>query len=69
MNTIRVSNNLDKDQAQRFVEPDLDPNCLQRLSAEDITDKELNNIRMYRPVTMLFITCINTVLFNNKQFL
>ena len=26
---------LDPDQAQCFVEPDLGPNCLQRLSAED----------------------------------
>ena len=34
-NTIRVSNSLDPDQARRFVGPDLGPNCLQRLSAED----------------------------------
>ena len=33
--TIRVSNSLDPDQAQHFVEPDLGPNCLQRLSADD----------------------------------
>ena len=33
--TIRVSNSLDQDQAQNFVWPDLDPNCLQRLSADD----------------------------------
>ena len=26
-NTIRVSNRLDPDQAQRFVRPDLGPNC------------------------------------------
>ena len=32
-NTIRVSNNLDPDQAQQNIGPDLDPNCLQRLSA------------------------------------
>ena len=31
----RVSNSLDPDQAQHLVGPDLDPNCLQRLSAED----------------------------------
>ena len=30
-NTISVSNNLDPDQAQHFVRPDLGPNCLQRL--------------------------------------
>ena len=34
-NTIRVSNSLDPHQAQCFVEPDLGPNCLQRLSADD----------------------------------
>ena len=34
-NTIRVSNSLDPDQARRFVGPDLGPNCLQRLSADD----------------------------------
>ena len=27
-NTIRVSDNLDPDQAQHFVGPDLGPNCL-----------------------------------------
>ena len=30
-----MSNSLDPDQAQHFVGPDLDPNCLQRLSADD----------------------------------
>ena len=34
-NTIRVSNGLDPDQDRRFVGPDLDPYCLQRLSADD----------------------------------
>ena len=34
-NTIRVLNNLDPDQARHFVVPDLGPNCLQRLSADD----------------------------------
>ena len=31
----RVSNNLDLDQAGHFVGPDLGPNCLQKLSADD----------------------------------
>ena len=34
-NTIRVSNSLDPDQARHFVGPDLGPNCLQRLSADN----------------------------------
>ena len=29
-----MSNSLDPDQARHFVRPDLDPNCLQSLSAE-----------------------------------
>ena len=35
-NAIKVSNSLDPDQAWHFVGSDLGPNCLQRLSAEDI---------------------------------
>ena len=34
-NTIRVSNSLDPDQARQKVGPDLGPNCLLRLSADD----------------------------------
>ena len=34
-NTIRVSNCLDPDQAPPFVRPDLGPNGLRRLSADD----------------------------------
>ena len=37
LNIIRMLNSLDPDQTQRFVEPDLGPNCLQRLSADDPT--------------------------------
>ena len=34
-NIIRVSNGLNQDQTGHFVSPDLGPNCLQRLSADD----------------------------------
>ena len=34
--TIRVSNTLDLDQALHFVGPDLGPNCLQKLTADDV---------------------------------
>ena len=34
-NTTRVSNSFDPGQAQHFVGPDLGPNCLLRLSADD----------------------------------
>ena len=30
-----MSNNLDPGQARRFVAPDLNPNCVQMLSADD----------------------------------
>ena len=36
-NTIRVSNSLDSDQERQNVGPDLDPNCLQKSSANDIS--------------------------------
>ena len=38
-NAIRMSNSLDPDQARHFVGPDLGPNCLQRLSADDTSRK------------------------------
>ena len=34
-NTIRLSNSLDPDQARQNVGPDLGPNCLQGLSADN----------------------------------
>ena len=41
-NTIRVSNSLDPDQARRSVGPDLGPNCLKRLSADDTRRQRVN---------------------------
>ena len=38
---MRVSNSLEPDQARRNVGPDLGPNCLQRLSAKTLADKEI----------------------------
>ena len=34
-NTIRVLNDSDPDQDRHYVSPDLGPNCLQRLSADN----------------------------------
>ena len=42
-NTIRVSNGLDPDQDRRSVGPDLGPNCLQRLSADDISRQRVSH--------------------------
>ena len=36
-----MSNSFDPDQAQHFVGPDLGPNCLLRLLADDTSSKEL----------------------------
>ena len=49
-NTIRVSNSLDPDQARRFVGPDLDPNCLQRLSADDTSRQRVNTFSVLEMV-------------------
>ena len=38
----RVSNSLNPDLARRFVVPDLGPNCLQRLSADDTSRQRVN---------------------------
>ena len=40
--TIRVSNRSDPDQTRRFVGPDLGPNCLQKLSADDTRRSRVN---------------------------
>ena len=39
-----MSNRLDPDQARHFVGPDLGPNCLQKLSADDNSRKRVNNV-------------------------
>ena len=41
-NTIRLSNNLNPDQAPHFVGPDLGPNCLKRLSSDDTSRQRVN---------------------------
>ena len=41
-NTFRVSNSFDPDQARHFVGPDLGPNCLQRLPADDTRRQRVN---------------------------
>ena len=43
-NAIRMSNSLDPDQARHFDGPDLDPNCLQTVSADDTSRQRVNVI-------------------------
>ena len=40
-----MSNSLDPDQADDFVGPDLGPNCLPRLSADDTGRPRVKNVR------------------------
>ena len=40
-NSVRVSDILDPDQARHIVGPNLGPNCLQRLSAEDTSRQSI----------------------------
>ena len=45
-NTVRVLNGLDPDQDRHYVSPDLCPNCLQKLSADDKSSRtRKSNIR------------------------
>ena len=39
-----MSNSLNSDQARQNVGPDLGPNCLQRLSADDTSRQRVNNV-------------------------
>ena len=55
-NTIRVSNRLDPDQNQSSVSPDLGPNCLQRLSADD---KSPLAVEVYNKC-LCFLKALNT---------
>ena len=41
-----MSNSLDPDQARQFVGPDLGPNCLPSLSADDTGRQRVNQIVM-----------------------
>ena len=61
MNTIRVSNSLDPDQARWNVGPDLGPNCLQTTLEGKKVKKYMH---MYGPSILflyrnLYIVCVN----------
>ena len=42
-----MSNSLDPDQARQFIGPDLGPNCLQRLSADDTGRQRIKESMTY----------------------
>ena len=43
-NTNRVANNLDPNQARRFIRPDLGQNCLQRISAVNTSRQRVSKL-------------------------
>ena len=51
MNNITVSNGLDPDQDQHSVDPDLGPNCLQRLIADKKLQLARKELMLYRLLT------------------
>ena len=67
-----MSNSLDPDQALHYVRPDLGPNCLQRLSADDTGNKDLlylnsnvalySNVDLFTPVTLKGISSVIIVI-------
>ena len=44
---MRASNGLDLDQDRQFVGPDLGPNCLQRLSADNTCRQRVNGFCLF----------------------
>ena len=60
---LSVSNSLEPDQARRSVGPDLGPNCLQRLSADD-TYRQSQQENMFQD---LFSANITNVLFRTLK--
>ena len=65
--TVRVSNNLHPDQAQHFVWPDLGPNCLQRLSADNISKQRVKVGMALGQVNYIFRQYSKTFLNNHSQ--
>ena len=52
--TFRVSNSFDPDQAQHFVGPNLGPNCLRRLSADN-TGRPSFNVAIKSNVLIIIV--------------
>ena len=50
---MKVSNSFDPDQARHFVGPDLDQNCLHRLSADD-TSWQSDSLPVIGTLPMIF---------------
>ena len=55
---MRVSNGLDPDQERYFVGPHLDPNCLQRLSADDKVAASKERVKLWRSSRHMYRICV-----------
>ena len=57
MHSIRISNSLNPDQARLFIEPDLGPNCLPRIAADDtyLNNPELAECVCFPSVVFFFL--------------
>ena len=49
-----MSNSFDLDQARHFVGPDLGPNCLQKLSADDTSSTHIKKIKTELHARLVF---------------
>ena len=54
-----VSNSLDPDQARQFVGPDLGPDCLRRLSADQTRQQKVNYVFTVCSIDSFFVPVIN----------
>ena len=54
-------NSLDTDQAQRFVRPDLGPNCLQRLSPDDASRQRVHDKYQHKFYGTVIVVKVITV--------
>ena len=63
-NTTRVSNNLDPDHARQLVRPDLDPNCLQIVSVDNISRHTVKRFIMQIMVEFKYFQILQQYLFS-----
>ena len=58
-----MSNSLDPDQARQFAGPDLGPNCLPRLSADDTGRQRVNGKSCPQSFSLLLFSVVGYCLF------
>ena len=70
-----MSNSLNPDQARHFVGPDLDPNCLQRLSGDDTGSKNVifvivgmqPGVPMGMPPALQYLASVDQLIIKQKK--